>query len=778
MISNSLSVVNNLLPIEVIAAAAAGWKLFPMAAGTKMPLVKWGTTEPACSDIDQLTRWAMKYPGCNWGCATGSTSGFFVVDPDDIEGWMWTIGKGLPTTHAVKTGKNDFAYHYYFKQPAGMRVRNSQKKIHPGVDVRGDGGLVVIPPSLHHSGNCYQIEATGAWQLAEAPRWLIELVKDTTPERIAIDLSNLPPLTPDQMKFGENIFRKLCREFAALPGGTGIRNAEMNKLGFSAGGFIASGCFDAEFAEQEVREAAAEYISQDGEREVMRTFQSGLNAGIGSPWVPEEKSPEDAGFGQSPLPDGASLTAPAGTPHLELKGVDASLLMLKTQDSVAQIFERQQVGKLLFNHSRGKWMEWDGMRWRIETTEKAFSFVRDLARSVNFGGASSLGSAAFCGGVEKFVQASRVFAVEGGEFDCDNYLLNTPAGTLDLRTGELRQHEPKDRITHCTAVAPSTASGAVFEKFLTEITLGDRELSEFLQVSLGACLSGAIEDHWMLFWVGQGRNGKNSLGDLIEDVMGDYAVKIQASTLMAKSFESHPAEIAQLQGTRIAISSEINDGDFWHEARIKELTGDATLRARFMRENFFSFQRTHKHLVYGNCRPQLRSVANAIKSRIKIVPFKASFIGREDKDLPRRLREDLGYVLAWLIEGHTKWLASGKNLPQCAAVEAESLDYFASQSTPEMWLAERCESVIMDDRPHMQLPRSTDLYRDYSDWKKRRGEQPVSQTRWAEVMRGSEKVKTTLGVHYKGLRLLPMQFGDVPFPVVANVAPAPKVVAN
>jgi putative DNA primase/helicase len=291
-------------------------------------------------------------------------------------------------------------------------------------------------------------------------------------------------------------------------------------------------------------------------------------------------------------------------------------------------------------------------------------------------------------------------------------------------------------ITHCTAVAPSTAGGAVFEKFLSEITLGDRELSEFLQASLGACLSGALEDHWMLFWIGQGRNGKNTLGDLVEDVMGDYAVKIQASTLMAKSFESHPAEIAQLQGARIAISSEIDAGDFWHEARIKELTGDATLRARFMRENFFTFQRTQKHLVYGNCRPQLRSVGSAIKSRIKIVPFKASFLDREDKDLPRRLREELGYVLAWLIEGHSKWLTAGKKLPQCAAVEAESVDYFASQSTPEMWLAERCEVLSPDDRPLLQLPRSTDLYRDYSEWKKRRGEQPVSQTRWAEAMGG------------------------------------------
>jgi Bifunctional DNA primase/polymerase, N-terminal len=222
MISDSSSQVKSSLPVEVRAAAACGWKLFPIVAGAKTPLVKWGTTEPASSDLDQITRWAMKYPNCNWGCATGSKSGLFVVDTDNCDGWLWAMSKGLPPTHTVKTGKDDnYAYHYYFKLPAGMRIKNSQKKIHSGVDVRGDGGLVVIPPSLHHSGNRYQLETAASWELAEAPEWLIELIKDDTPERPAVDLNDLPPLTPDQIQHGQNIFRKRCREFAALPAGTG-----------------------------------------------------------------------------------------------------------------------------------------------------------------------------------------------------------------------------------------------------------------------------------------------------------------------------------------------------------------------------------------------------------------------------------------------------------------------------------------------------------------------------------------------------------------------------
>jgi len=465
-----------------------------------------------------------------------------------------------------------------------------------------------------------------------------------------------------------------------------------------------------------------------------------------------------------------SRPAASPVPVAALGGVEMSLLQLGTQDSVAQIFASQMKGKMLYNHSRNTWLEWDGTRWQVEGKRKALNFARDLARSVNHGGKSSLGSAAFCAGVEQLAKADPVLSASGGEFDRDSYLLNTPRGTLDLRTGALREHNPDDQITLCTSVASSIDGGAAFEKFLAEITQGDRELSEFLQVSLGACLSGAVENHWMLFWIGSGRNGKNTLGDLVLDAMGDYARKVPASTLMMKPQEGHLTEIANLQGIRLALSSEINDGEHWNEARINEVTGDATLSARFMRCDLFTFQRTHKHLICGNHRPQLRNVSDAVRSRIKIVPFKASFLGREDFDLPKRLRENLGYVLDWLIQGHRKWYEAGKQLPSCQAVETESADYFAAQSTPEMWLAECVQILNPDVRPTSQCPKSSDLYRDYVNWKKDRGEAPISQTRWAEWMRQFKK-ETSNGVRYRGLMLKP-QVGDVPFPPLPNLQPS------
>lgn len=469
------------------------------------------------------------------------------------------------------------------------------------------------------------------------------------------------------------------------------------------------------------------------------------------------------------LPAGLDAPGESSVAVAALAGVEMSLLQLGTQDSVAQIFASQMNGKMLYNHSRNKWLEWDGTRWQIEGTRKALNFARDLARSMNYDGKATMGSAAFCAGVEQFAKAAPVLSAKGGEFDRDNYLLNTPCGTLDLRTGDMREPNPEDRITLCTAVAPSTEGGAPFEKFLAEITEGDRERAEYLQVSLGSCLSGAIENHSMLFWVGSGRNGKNTLGDLVLDAMGDYARKVPASTLMMRPQEAHLTEIANLQGIRLAVSSEINDGEHWNEARINEVTGDATLSARFMRCDLFTFQRTHKHLIYGNHRPQLRNMSNAIKSRIKIVPFKASFLGKEDFELPRRLRENLGYVLAWLMEGHRKWYEGDKRLPPCQAVETESADYFAAQATVEMWLADCVQILDPDMRPASQCPKSSDLYRHYANWKKERGEGALSQQRWAEVMRKFTKEKSN-GVRYRGLMLIP-QGGDVPFPFSPNAQP-------
>jgi putative DNA primase/helicase len=447
------------------------------------------------------------------------------------------------------------------------------------------------------------------------------------------------------------------------------------------------------------------------------------------------------------------MVAEDSTPHA-LDDVSTALLHQPNQDNVAMIFRRNLAGKLVFAHGLGKWLEWDGMRWKSEDLGKAFNFARDIARAINTNGKSHIASANFAKGVETFARADPAFAVTGKEFDTSNYLLNTPAGTFDLLNNVLRPHDPGDKITLVTSVGPVANGGERFLQFMQEVTGGDDELIEFHQVSLGATLSGAVESHWLLFWTGNGRNGKNTLGDLVMYILNDYARKIPSSTLMSKTHEGHPTEIATFRGIRLATASEVSEGDHWNEARINEFTGDAILTARFMRGDFFDFTRTHKHLIYGNHRPQLRSVTDAVKARIKIVPFKQSFVGREDAELPAKLKEEAGFVLHWLLDGHAKWLRAGRKLPHCAAVTAESEDYFDSQSTIEAWLSERVKILDPDHRKSTQFPKSSDLYKDYSIWKHDRGEAAVSQTRWGETMsKMFTKVKGN-GFRYRGVELL------------------------
>jgi putative DNA primase/helicase len=420
-----------------------------------------------------------------------------------------------------------------------------------------------------------------------------------------------------------------------------------------------------------------------------------------------------------------------------------------TEDNVARAFESQYANQLRYCNAWGQWYIWDKCRWAPERTLLAFHYARILSRDANTSGSKTPAKASFARGVESLARSSRTFSTVPEQWDQDSMLFNCPANTQDLRTGELRRHRKGDHITKCARVAPEPGPHPVFDRFLKDITLEDDDLADYHKRSLGACLSGAIKDNFLLFWYGTGQNGKNTLGDLIEWILGDYAKVIPAETLMADKHGSrHPTDLANLRGVRLAISSEVEEGSYFNEQRLKSLTGDATISARFMRQDFFEFPRTHKHLVYGNHRPLLRVVDPALRARLHIVPFKAHFPpDARDPDMARKLRAEAPQILAWLIEGHQEWLEEGRLTP-CSAVQAETESYFESQSTPDMWVAECCD--VGDGR----YAAASDLYKSYKAWKESRGEGAVSQTRWGEWMSVRyRRNRRSGGIWYEGLDL-------------------------
>jgi len=420
-----------------------------------------------------------------------------------------------------------------------------------------------------------------------------------------------------------------------------------------------------------------------------------------------------------------------------------------TEDNIARTFEAQYANQLRYCDAWGHWFIWDKSRWAQERTLLAFHYARLLARDANRTGSKAPSKASFARGVEFLARSSRTFATLPEQWDRDSMLFNSPANTQDLRSGELRRHKKTDHITRCSRVAPQAGPHPIFDRFLRDITLEDSALADYHQRSLGACLSGAIQDNFLLFWYGTGQNGKNTLGDLIEWILGDYAKVIPAETLMTdKHGPKHPTDLANLRGVRLAISSEVEEGSYFNEQRIKSLTGDAMISARFMRQDFFEFTRTHKHLVYGNHRPLLRVVDPALRARLHIVPFRAHFPPEaRDPDMAKKLRAEAPQILAWLIDGHETWLHDGY-LRKCKAVQDETDLYFEAQSTPDMWIAECCD--VGEER----YGAAAEMYKSYKAWKESRGEGAVSQTRWGEWMSTRYRRTRKSGSYwYEGLDL-------------------------
>jgi putative DNA primase/helicase len=443
---------------------------------------------------------------------------------------------------------------------------------------------------------------------------------------------------------------------------------------------------------------------------------------------------------------GALAKKPAQPDSVQLAGI----INKPTEEKVAGLFETEYGEQFRYCADWKKWFSWTGSYWEHERTDMAFDYCRTLAVRINPMNKTNVAKASFARAVEQFARASRTFATTPDQWDLDTWSLNTPAGLIDLRTGDVRANRPEDLITRQTAVAPLPGPRPVFDRFMREICGGDEDLVAFHQQSLGAMLSGATDDHWLLFWIGAGGNGKNTLGDLVARIVGPYAKSISSDVLMESATNRHATDIADLQGLRLAIASEVAEGHFWNESLIKSLTGDATLAARFMHGNWFRYKRTHKHLIFGNHRPSLRSIGEDVRRRLHIVPFRVSFLGdKADPHLGGKLWAEAPAVLAWLIDGHRAWYTGGQKLRQCSAVQAETTDYLESQSTPEQWVATRCETV------HPEIcERAIGLYADYARWREERSERPVTMTRWGEWMsRQFRKVKTNVGIQYGGIRL-------------------------
>ena len=275
----------------------------------------------------------------------------------------------------------------------------------------------------------------------------------------------------------------------------------------------------------------------------------------------------------------------------------------------------------------------------------------------------------------RLARTSPKLAISHQELDADPWALNVDNGTLDLRAGRLRPHRREDLITKLAPVAFDLGAACpTWNGFLDRAMGGDAELVDFLQRMSGYALTGDVGEHVLAFCFGGGANGKSTFLSTIHAMLGDYASPAPRGLLFRSRGERHPTELASLHGRRFVTCSEIEDGQAFDEALVKDLTGGDAIECRRMREDFWAFQPTHKLFIAGNHKPTVRGDDEGIWRRMRLVPWVVTIPEAErDTLLPQKLRAELPGILAWAVRGCLAWQAKGLGAP--ASVRAATDAY-------------------------------------------------------------------------------------------------------
>lgn len=427
----------------------------------------------------------------------------------------------------------------------------------------------------------------------------------------------------------------------------------------------------------------------------------------------------------------------------------------------AEAFVREHADAMRYVHGLG-WHLWTGSHWKADeerhdirlATRTLKSALRtmdrlnpqdrdDLVKDVK-----KVESASGIEGMLKIAGALEPLSVASRNIDADPYLFNTPAGTVDLRTGEKRASDRADLITKAAGAPIGEKSSEVWDRFIARI-LPDDDVRAFVQRLLGYGMLGKVTEHVMPIFHGDGANGKGTLRDAVMAAFGDYAIEVDPAILMESKHERHGAFKMRLRGARLVFCSETEKGRRFAEATMKRLVGGDPIEANLMHKNPITFDPSHLLIMMTNHLPNVSGDDPAVWRRIFVVPFDVVIPEEErDGELPGRLKQAGPAILAWVWQGWLDYQAQGLNPPE--AVRARTLKYQQDSDVLARFLAERTQP----NQNATELAR--DLFTAWSNWCRETREEPGTEKAFAESMeaRGFAKKHTNRGRAYRGLMLL------------------------
>jgi len=691
-----------------------GWHIFPThsirdgfctcgkpdcSSPAKHPLAAHGIKD-AVIDEAKVRQWWNKWPHANVSIATGRISGLVVVDVDPRHGGRESLaameqrfGRIPPTVTSFTGGGGS---HILLAYPSDSVITNRQAVGgYKGIDICGDGGAIIAPPSIHTGETTYvwdEFDGPDDTAIAPMPFWLIELCNGTTGYQPA-KRKHEPGWVTLAMKGVEEGRRdETCIRLAGH-----FRNTQPQDITEAILGAFAERC-SPPLTEADVIRCVASAYSYE---------RTDVYKGLYT---------QDTSNGSTQPVANAEPVATAG---------------FLTDTTNAELIVELHSDKLRFDLDKWRWLIWAGHYWKessdIEVIPLAIEAARErFKRSASIADLKERQRAANWaiqseqrGRLDSAMALARALDPimdKMGNWDNNLWLIAGTDGVIDIQGKRFRPGQQDDRITfHSETKFDKDAICPRWLQFLDEVFGRDLELIDWIHRAAGYSLTGDVSEQCFFLCYGSGANGKSVFLATLRHVMGEYAYDAPFATFEQDSRASIPNDLAALECKRFVTSSETNENTRMNEARIKSLSGGDPCTARFLHHEFFTFSPVCKIWLAANHKPRVADVSHGFWRRIHLIPFNQQFSGSEaDKGLPDRLKGEASGILNWLIEGCLMWQERGLD-PTPAIVRGATQDYKTESDPLAQFLEEKF--VISPERKLWM----SELYKVYVGWADEQG---------------------------------------------------------
>lgn len=350
-------------------------------------------------------------------------------------------------------------------------------------------------------------------------------------------------------------------------------------------------------------------------------------------------------------------------------------------------------------------------------------------------------------------EARPMLEVEQRNLDADEFMLNTPTLTYDLRQGVKfpMEHRPEHFITKQTTVDPSSDGADIWESALDTFFLKDADLIDYVQRMVGLSAIGKVYVEALIIAYGEGRNGKSTFWNVIARVLGTYSGNISADMLTVGCRRNVKPELAEAKGKRMLIAAELEEGMRLNTANVKQLCSTDEIYAEKKYKDPFAYTPTHTLVLYTNHLPKVGAIDKGTWRRLIVIPFDAKIEGSADiKNYADYLFENAGgAILTWVIEGAKKVIADNYKIDPPQKVREAIEHYKESNDWLSYFLSERCE---LDPA---YVAKSSEVYNEYRIFCTQVGEFTRSTTDFYTALEtiGFERYRDRKGRYIKGLRL-------------------------